>query len=302
MIHLVTDGAGFIGSHIAEAILRRGDEVRILDDPSAGKRANVPKGAELIVGKVQDPPEHIFAGVDTVFHQAALPSVPRSIEAPTETHEATATGTLQILKAAQRAGVRRVVYAGSSSAYGGLGDQQREGDTTRTLSPYAAAKLCGECYCQAFYRSYGLETVVLRYFNVFGPRQDPESPYAAVIPKFITAILAGNQPTIYGDGFTSRDFTPVANIVEANLLAMEAERAPGEVFNVAMGGSVHLRALVELINEALGTEAEPMFLDERPGDVKHSAANIAKAKHLLRYRPVESVRVGLRRTIKFLKG
>ena len=243
---LVTGGAGFIGSHIAEALIERGDAVRVLDNLSTGDRANLePFGAsiEFIEGDLIDPDAVAAAveGVDCIFHEAALPSVPRSLEFPLDTNAACVTGTVTLLDAARRAGVRRLVYAASSSAYG---DQptssKRETDLPAPLSPYGAAKLAAEYYCQAFTASYGFETVAIRYFNVFGPRQDPDSPYSAVIPCFITALLTGAAPVIYGDGHQSRDFTYVKNVAHGNLLAADAPGASGRVFNVANGRSTSL--------------------------------------------------------------
>ena len=304
---LVTGGAGFIGSHIVQALLERGDRVRILDNLSTGKRENVPAAGpvELVQADLTDVEAVSGAmhGVDCVFHQAALASVPRSIERPMDTHAACVTGTLVVLDSARRAGVRRVVYAASSSAYG---DQptssKRENDLPLPLSPYAAAKLAGEYYCHAFAQSYGLETVALRYFNVFGPRQDPGSPYSAVIPLFITAMLADKQPVIYGDGQQSRDFTYVENVVAGNLLAADAEGVSGRVMNVANGRSTTLLSLVTLLNEMLGTNLNPIHHPGRTGDVRESLADISLARKLLNYDPKIDFEEGLRHTAKYYQG
>ena len=305
--YLVTGGAGFIGSHIAEALVRRGDKVRVLDNFSTGFRHNLDgfaDGVEVIEGEVQDAAAAARAveGVDCVFHQAALASVPRSVEAPLDTNEACVTGTVTLLDAARRAGVRRVVYAASSSAYG---DQpyssKREIDLPQPLSPYAAAKLAGEYYCQAFYHTYGLETVGIRYFNVFGPRQDPDSPYSAVIPLFITALMSGRRPTVYGDGGQSRDFTYVGNVVDANLLAADAPDVSGRTFNAACGESIDLVTLLEILNRHLGTDIAPEHTDPRPGDVRESLADIAEARRCLGYEPKIGFEEGLQRSIDYYR-
>ncbi len=305
---LVTGGAGFIGSHIAEALVRRGDGVRVLDNLSTGSRENVAgfeDSIEFIEGDVNDTPlvEQTVKDVDCVFHQAALASVPLSVERPLDTHAACATGTLCLLDAARRTGVRRVVYAASSSAYG---DQPhaslRETDRPGPLSPYAAAKLAGEHYCQAFYHSYGLETVGLRYFNVFGPRQDPDSPYSAVIPLFITAMLKGERPTIFGDGCQTRDFAYVGNVVDANLLAAEAEGAEGKTLNLANGRSVDLLTLLAALNKLLELDVQPIHEPPRVGDVRDSLADISQARRLLGYEPQVGFEEGLRRSIDYYRS
>jgi len=304
---LVTGGAGFIGSHLATALIERGDPVRVLDNFSTGHRHNLEHlgdRVEVIEGDVLDPAvvARAVAGVDCVYHQAALASVPRSVEAPLETNAACVTGTLNVLDAARRGGVRRVVYAGSSSAYGDqAGRAKRETDLPAPLSPYAAAKLAGEHYCHACTRTYGLETVVIRYFNVFGPRQDPASEYSAVIPLFVTTMLAGRRPTIYGDGRQSRDFTYVANVVRGNLLAADAPAAAGQTINVACGDEINLLQLVSAINRVLGTHLEPVHADPRPGDVRHSRADIARARQLLGYEPRIDFDEGLQRSIAFYR-
>jgi UDP-glucose 4-epimerase len=305
---LVTGGAGFIGSHIATALADRGDAVRVLDNLSTGTRENIAHIAnkvEFIAADVLDSKAlaTAMADVEVVFHQAALASVPRSVEKPLETHAACATATLQVLDAARRAGVRRVVYAGSSSAYGNQPYMaKRESDLPAPLSPYAAAKLAGESYCQAFGASYGLETVVIRYFNVFGPRQDPNGEYSAVIPKFVVAMLAGNRPTIFGDGLQSRDFTYVANVVRGNLAAAERPAAVGRILNVACGRQYSLLELVESINRVLETRIEPIFASARTGDVRESLADISAARECLDYEPLIDFEEGLRRSIDYYQS
>jgi UDP-glucose 4-epimerase len=307
-VFLVTGGAGFIGSHIAEALVQRGDRVRVLDNLSTGHRSNLDglgNKLEFIEGDLleADTVARAVAGVDCIFHEAALASVPRSIEHPLDTHAACVSGTLILLEAARRAGVRRLVYAGSSSAYG---DQptssKRETDLPAPISPYAAAKLAAEHYCRAFTATYALETVVLRYFNVFGPRQDPNSPYSAVIPLFITAMLSGSQPTIFGDGRQSRDFSFVANVVRANLLAADAPGVAGRVFNIANGRNTDLLTLVEILNRLLGTSVEPRHAPARVGDVRESLADITQARKLLCYEPVLDFEEGLRRSIAYYRS
>lgn len=304
---LVTGGAGFIGSHIAEALARRGDQVRVLDNLSTGHRSNldVCQGkAELIVGDLTDPVAvgRAVAGVDCIFHEAALASVPRSVEAPLDTHAACVTGTLTLLDAARRAGVRRLVYAASSSAYGDRPTSpKRETDLPAPISPYGAAKLAAELYCHAFTATYGFETVALRYFNVFGPRQDPNSPYSAVIPLFLTALLAGKRPTVYGDGGQSRDFTFVANVVHGNLLAADAPRAAGRVFNVANGRSTSLLSLLDQLNRLLGTTIEPIHAPPRAGDIRESLADISAARDVLGYEPQVDFEEGLKRSVGYYR-
>ena len=260
---LVTGGAGFIGSHIAEALVRRGDRVRVIDNLSTGHLANLDAfrdKIEFVEGDLRDADTVAAAveGVDCIFHEAALASVPRSVQFPLDTHAHCVTATVTLLDAARRAGVRRLVYAASSSAYGDQpNSSKRETDLPDPISPYGAAKLAAEYYCRAFSATYGLETVRLRYFNVFGPRQDPDSPYSAVIPLFITAMLHGRRPTIYGDGLQSRDFTFVANVVHANLLAADAPNVSGRLFNCANGRTTDLLTLVRMLNDLLGTDVQP---------------------------------------------
>jgi UDP-glucose 4-epimerase len=310
-VYAVTGGAGFIGSHIAERLLREGHTVRIIDNLLTGKRENLdlllrryPQWLEFHEISITDTHamQSIFASVDTVFHQAALPSVPRSVASPLETHEHCVTGTLSVLYAAKEAGVRRVVYAASSSAYGDVDSEVKvEAMPPAPISPYGAAKLAGEYYCQAFYHTYGLETVCLRYFNVFGPRQDPTSHYAAVIPLFIMAMLNGKAPTIYGDGLQSRDFTYIDNVVHGNLLASTAPEAPGEVINLALGGSITLLDLVEKLNQLMGLAIQPIHAPPRPGDIKHSRAGIEKAQDLLDFAPIVDFDTGLARTLEYYR-
>lgn len=305
--YVVTGGAGFIGSHLAERLLKAGHRVRIVDNFATGKRDNLAQlRGEVEVHEVSiteaDALPPIFAGADYVFHQAALASVPRSVADPLKTHHANATGTLNVLVAARDAGVKRVVYAASSSAYGEVtAEQQSEDMPPAPLSPYGVSKLAGEYYCRAFTHVYGLETVCLRYFNVFGPRQDETSQYAAVIPRFITAMLRGEPPTIYGDGTQSRDFTYIDNVVHGNLLALEAPEAAGEVMNLALGGSVSLLALVEKLNRLLETDFAPNHAAPRSGDIRFSRASIAKAVELLDFAPVVSFDEGLARTVEWFK-
>jgi len=304
---LVTGGAGFIGSHIAQALVERGDQVRILDNLSTGHRSNFADLGNIEFFEADLNDQDILAkavdGVDCIFHQAALASVPRSVEAPLDTNLACVTGTVSLLDQARQAGVRRVIYAASSSAYG---DQpycsKREVDPVAPISPYAAAKLAAEYYCSAFYHTYGLETVCIRYFNVFGPHQDPDSPYSAVIPLFITAMLRGEQPTVYGDGGQSRDFTFVQNVVHGNLLAADAPKAAGRVINVANGRSTNLLELIGLLNQLMGTDIAPRHEDPRIGDVRESLADITVARELLQYEPQVGFAEGLTRSIDYYKS
>ena len=300
---LVTGGAGFIGSHIATALVERGYDVRVFDNLSSGKLENlehIRDSVEFVEGDlcVADMVAKAVQGVDVIFHQAALASVPRSLKMPLATNAACVTGTVSLLTAAKDAGVRRVLYAASSSAYG---DQpfasKRENDLPAPLSPYAAAKLAGEYYCQAFFHSFGLETVAIRYFNVFGPRQDPNGEYAAVIPKFIAKMLSGERPTIFGDGTQSRDFTYIDNVVRGNLLAAETGALELRTFNVACGNQYSLLDLVSALNDLLGTSIAPEFAPRRDGDVLESLADITAARNDLGYAPSVDFRTGLEKTI-----
>lgn len=306
-LYLVTGGAGFIGSAIARALLARGDRVRILDNFSSGKRENladIGQDVELIEGSILDD-QALGRAVDkvkVVFHEAAIPSVPRSMAEPLENHETNATGTLKVLLAAKRAGVERLVYAASSAAYGDAPSLPKiESMLTRPISPYGGSKLVGEIYCQIVDAAYGLPTVCLRYFNVFGPRQDPQSEYAAVIPKFITRALAGGTPIIFGDGTQSRDFCHIDNVVEANLKAAAAADASGRVFNVACGVATTLNQVVEVLGEVLGRRIEARHEPERAGDIKHSVADISAARETLGYTAGVSFAEGLRRTVDWYR-
>jgi nucleoside-diphosphate-sugar epimerase len=304
---LVTGGAGFIGSSIVRALLARGNAVRVIDNLSSGKRSNledVLPRIEWVEGDILDAQtmRRAAEGVSVIYHQAAIPSVPRSMKAPLPSHEANATGTLQVLEAARALGVRRVVYAGSSSAYGDTPVLPKvETMSPLPLSPYAVSKLTGEYYCQMYARSMGVETVVLRYFNVFGPRQDPGSQYAAVIPRFITDALAGREPTVYGDGKQSRDFCFIDNVVQANLLAAQAPAASGQVFNVACGQATELGGVLELLGQLLGRPVNARHEPARAGDVKHSLADIAAARAILGYQPLVLFAEGLRRTFDWFR-
>jgi UDP-N-acetylglucosamine/UDP-N-acetyl-alpha-D-glucosaminouronate 4-epimerase len=305
MNFLVTGAAGFIGSHLVEHLMAASHTVTALDDLSTGKLENIQRWIRrihFIHGSVLDLAdcERAVRGVDYVFHEAALASVPRSVSDPAATHAADATGTLNLLIAARDAGVKRVVYAASSSAYGNTQElPKHEGMATLPLSPYAVAKLAGENYMRAFHASYGLETVSLRYFNIFGPRQDPESQYAAVVPKFVTCALEGRAPIIYGDGEQTRDFTFVENVVRANMLACEAPAAAcGQVFNVGCGARISLNDLWRVIKEQTGTSVEPNYQPARAGDVRDSLASLDAIKTMLGYAPAVGLEEGLRRTIE----
>ena len=300
---LVTGGAGFIGSHIVRRMLDLDHEVVVLDNFSTGRRSNIESVLSEIdvhegdVGNLEHV-EQAVAGCDAVFHQAALPSVPRSIADPLSSHQANATGTLNVLVGARDAGARRVVIASSSSVYGSVPDlPKHESMPTLPMSPYAVSKLAAESYCRSWFDLYGLETVALRYFNVFGPRQDPLSAYAAVVPRFIAAYAAGEPPVIFGDGKQSRDFTYVDNVLDANIGALESPSAPGRVYNIACNDSVTLNELAHELRELMGAEARPVHAAPRPGEVRHSLASIDAARTDLGYDPKVSLREGLQRTI-----
>jgi nucleoside-diphosphate-sugar epimerase len=303
--YLITGGAGFIGSNITEHLVRAGHSVRVFDNFSSGKRENVPAGADLVEGdlRVLESVKHAMTGVRYVLHLGAIPSVPRSVEDPVTTHQANVTGTLNVLLAAREAGVKRVVFSSSSSVYGDTPMlPKREDLPAMPLSPYAVHKLTGEHYCRIFWQLYGLETVALRYFNVFGPRQDPQSQYAAVVPRFITAILAGQPPTIYGDGRQTRDFSHVVNVIAANLAACEAGKdACGETFNIACGGRISLLDLVATINRIAGKKITPMFEATRPGDVRDSQADITKAGKVLRWKPHLDFHAGIEKVVAWYR-
>jgi nucleoside-diphosphate-sugar epimerase len=302
---LVTGGGGFIGSHVVDRLLTEGHEVRALDNFATGRRENleaVLDDIELVEGDIQsyERAHTAVRSCDVVLHQAALPSVPRSVLDPLTSNASNVIGTLNLLLAARDSDVRRVVLASSSSVYGSNPElPKREAQQTRPIAPYAVTKLAAEGYAQSFHRVYGLSTVVLRYFNVFGPRQDPRSEYAAVIPKLIAAALQGTSPVIFGDGEQTRDFTYVDNVVQANLLAMEAPEAAGEVFNVACGESVTLNRLVQLIGELTGRELVADHAPARPGEVRHSRADITRARTELGYEPEVDLVEGLRRTFEW---
>ena len=303
-LYLVTGGAGFIGSHLTEALLKRGDSVRIADNFSSGKKANVRPGAEVIEGDLADDgvAARAVAGCDYVLHQAAVPSVPRSVKDPLGTHRTNVDGTIQLLVAARDAGVKRLVFAGSSSSYGNSPVlPKREDMKPSPISPYALQKLMGEQYCQLFTSVYGLETVTTRYFNVFGPRQAPDSQYSGVISLFIKALLAGQPPLIHGDGRQTRDFTYVTNVVDGVLLAATSDKVSGEVINVATGGRISLLELVRAIQLILGSNVAPTFGPTREGDVKDSQADIFKARKMLGYEPSVPFEEGLRQTVAWFK-
>jgi nucleoside-diphosphate-sugar epimerase len=304
---LVTGGAGFIGSHLVDGLVRDGWRVRVLDDFSTGRAENLEASRaalDLVRGDLRDPAALARAveGAEVVFHQAAVPSVPRSVAEPVRTHEVNATGTLLVLEAARSAGVRRVVYAASSSAYGDTPELPKvETMPPRPRSPYALQKWAGEAYCRLYAELFGLETVALRYFNVFGPRQDPKSEYAAVVPRFATACLRGEPAVIYGDGEQTRDFTFVADAVQANLRAADAEGASGAVVNVAGGRRVSLNALLALLAEITGASVAARYEPARSGDVRDSLADLGRARSLLGYEPAVPLREGLVRTVESLR-
>jgi nucleoside-diphosphate-sugar epimerase len=305
--YLVTGGAGFIGSHLTEELVRRGHSVRVVDSLITGKRRNLEhiRGVEFVEGDLADADvaRRAMRGIEYVLHQAAIPSVPRSVSDPITSNRANITATLNVLVAARDAGVRRVVYAGSSSAYGNTPTlPKREDMPTNPLSPYALQKLVGEQYCQMFTRLFGLETVTIRYFNVFGPRQDPSSPYSGCISLFSSALLEGRRPTIFGDGEQTRDFTYVANVVDGVLRACNAPNVAGEVINVACGFRVSLNQLVQLIDVIVGSNVEPVYEEPRAGDVRDSQADISKAKRLLGYTPLVQIEEGLKHTIEWCRS
>ena len=304
--YLVTGGAGFIGSHLTEELVRRGERVRVVDNLATGKRANLAhlSGVEFLEGDLADiaVAHRAVKGMEIVLHQAAIPSVPRSVEDPVTSNRANVDASLNLLVAARDAGVRRVVYAGSSSAYGDTPVLPKvESMSTAPLSPYALQKLVGEEYCRMFTRLYGLETVTTRYFNVFGPRQDPSSPYSGVISLFVSALCAGRAPTIHGDGEQTRDFTYVANVVDGVLRASSAPGVSGDVINVATGGRISLNQLFRTIRDLVGASVEPVYAAPRQGDVRDSRADIEKARRLLGYQPTVSFDDGLRKTIEWYR-
>jgi len=305
--YLVTGGAGFIGSHIVQRLVADGQGVRVLDNFATGRRENLAPFAsriELIEGDLRRPEDCRRAcdGADVVFHEGAVPSVPKSVEDPVTSHQANVDGTFNLLVAARDARCRRVVYAASSSAYGDLPElPKRETACPSPRSPYAVAKLVGEHYLRAFFLCYGLETISLRYFNVFGPRQDPASQYAAAIPAFVTAILKDEPPVIYGDGEQTRDFTYIDNVVHANILAAKAAKTEGQVVNIACGERISVNEIIRLINELLGKNVASKHVEDRPGDVKHSLAAIDEARRILGYESIVKFEDGLRRAIEWYR-
>lgn len=304
MLALVTGGAGFIGSHLADALLAEGHEVRILDDLSTGRAENLPGDAAFFEGSITDIEllEAAMDGVEVVFHEAALGSVARSVEDPLTSHEINAHGTLGVLHTAHRLGVRRVVGASSSSVYGGA-DLRPTPESAPIIprSPYAVTKMAGEEHARVFAELYGLETVMLRYFNVYGPRQRPDSQYAAVIPLFIAALRAGQSPTVHGDGLQSRDFAFIDDVVRANLAAAvaPAERVSGRVYNIAGGREQSLLEMLDILRSTIGADVEPNHVDARPGDVRHSSADLSAAKADLGYDPQVPLADGLARTVAY---
>ena len=302
---LVTGGAGFIGSHLVERLLKLGNDVRVLDNFSTGHRANLSYFADeidIVEGDIQsyERVHNAVRGCDAVFHQAALPSVPRSIADPLTSHAINATGTLNLLLAARDEDISRFVYASSSSVYGAvMGLPKCETMATMPISPYGTAKLAAESYCRSFHEIYGLETVALRYFNVFGPRQDPTSEYAAVIPKFIVAYSEGRSPTIFGDGEQSRDFTYVQNVIDANLAALAAAGVGGRVYNIACGVRITLNQLAGELRTLMGVDVKPTYGPGRPGDIIHSLADVRRAREDLGYEPLVPFSEGLRRTLQY---
>ncbi len=307
---LVTGGAGFIGSNLTEVLLQRGHSVRVLDDFSTGKRENLIfnqayPSLQIVEGDLRDPStcQEAAQGMEYIFHQGALPSVQRSIEDPETSNAVNVGGTLNILLAAREKGVRRVMYAASSSVYGDTPTlPKHEEMAPNPLSPYALQKYIGEQYCRLFYQLYGLETISLRYFNIFGPKQDPNSLYSAVIPKFIDALLQGRSPIIFGDGEQSRDFTYIENVVQANLLAMSADRVHGEAINIACGKRISLNQLASLLKEILGSKQSLIYEEPRKGDVKHSLADIQRGKEIINYEPSVGMEAGLRKTVDFFRS
>ncbi|HUL37671.1 MAG TPA: SDR family oxidoreductase [Thermodesulfobacteriota bacterium] len=306
---LVTGGAGFIGSNLAEALLRRGHFVRVLDDFSTGRRENLIfdkryPSLGIMEGDIREAAtcQEAVKGMEYVFHQAALPSVQRSVEDPATSNAVNVGGTLNILLAARGEGVKRVIYASSSSVYGDTPTlPKHEEMPSHPLSPYALQKNIGEQYCQLFHQLYGLETVSLRYFNIFGPKQDPNSIYSAVIPKFIDALIQGRPPIIFGDGEQSRDFTYVENVVQANLLAMSAEHLHGEAINIACGQRTSLNQLLDILKGILRSKQSPVYEEPRKGDVRHSLADIRKGKEIMNYEPTVGIEVGLKKTVEFFQ-
>ena len=306
--YLVTGGAGFIGSNIVEGLLKNRESVRIIDNLSTGNIHNLDNfrsETEFIEGDIRDLStiQKAMNGIEFVFHQAALPSVPRSIENPVASNDSNISGTLNVLLAARDNKVKRVIYAGSSAAYGDTPTLPKQEDMTpHPLSPYALTKLTGEYYCKIFSSVYGLETLTIRYFNVFGPRQNPKSQYAAVIPKFIESLLKDQPPTIYGDGEQSRDFTFIENVVSANILASKAQKTSGEIINVATSTRTTINQLFYTLKDLTGKDIKPIYGEAQKGDVKHSLADITRAREILGYEPVVKLKEGLKRTVDWMKS
>jgi len=306
---LVTGGAGFIGSNLTEALLKQGHLVRVLDNFSTGRKKNLTfdhaySSLEIIEADIRDLTVCLEAvkGVEYVFHQAALPSVQRSVEDPLSCNSVNVGGTLNVLLAARDAGVKRLIYASSSSVYGDTPTlPKREDMPPNPVSPYALQKYVGEQYCKLFFRLYGLETISLRYFNIFGPRQDPNSIYSAVIPRFIDALIEGRPPIIFGDGEQSRDFTYIENVIHANLLALSAEQLNGEAINIACGRRTSLKQLLNILKDITDSRASPVYHEPRKGDVKHSLADIHKGKHVLNYEPKIEIETGLKKTVEYFR-
>ncbi|MFO7981670.1 MAG: SDR family oxidoreductase [Candidatus Aminicenantes bacterium] len=304
---LVTGGAGFIGSSLVRGLLKEGKTVRVIDNLSTGSIKNLEgilDQVEYIDGDIRDLStiQKASESIKYIFHQAAVPSVPRSIENPVDSNQSNIDGTLNVLLAARDQRVKRVIYAGSSSVYGDTPDLPKKEDMKpHPLSPYAVTKLTGEYYCQVFSDVYGLETVTTRYFNVFGPRQNPESQYAAVIPKFIDAFLRGNSPTVFGDGEQTRDFTFVDNVVHANILCSKAKKTSGEVINIATSSRISLNELISILKEITDRDIDPVYADPRKGDVRHSLADISRAQKMIGYQPIVDLNQGLRKTIQWMQ-
>ncbi len=305
---LVTGGAGFIGSHLATRLVELGHKVRVLDNLSTGYRKNLSHlegRVELLEADLREPTACAMAcrGMEFVFHEAAMGSVPKSIDDPQTSHDVNINGTFNLLLAAKEAKVRRVIYAGSSSVYGDSAESPKhEAIIPQPLSPYAVQKLTGEYYCSVFSKCFGIDAITLRYFNVFGARQDPASQYAAAIPAFVTAILRGESPVVYGDGEQSRDFTYIDNVVEGNMLAMNAERTGGVAVNLACGGQITINETIAAINRSLGTNVKPKYVAPRAGDVRHSCADIRLAQKLLKFNPRIGFDEGLQKSIAFYKN
>lgn len=305
---LVTGGAGFIGSSLVRGLLKEGKNVRVVDNLSTGNISNVKEildEIEFIEGDIRDlrTVQEASEKIKYVFHQAAIPSVPRSVENPVEFNQSNIDGTLNVLIAARDKGVKRVIYAGSSSVYGDSPKLPKKEDMKpNPLSPYALTKLTGEYYCKVFSEIYGLETVTTRYFNVFGPRQNPESQYAAVIPKFVLAFLKGKSPTVFGDGEQTRDFTFVENVVYANILCSKAKKTKGEIINIATSSRISLNELIHILTKITGRKINPVYAEPRKGDIKHSLADISKAEKMIGYQPIVDFKQGLKKTIQWMQN